>query len=106
MNEPHFGLFLALICAALVWFILCHRMFGILQTRQPQRYAEMGKPSLIKNNSLSNNLAFLKFLLRRDWKTLDDEGVALLGNTLLVLFAACSILFGYLVFVVLSASIA
>ena len=61
-------------------------MFKILRTRYPETFEKMGKPSLIMNNSISNNLSFMKFLYGRKWRTLDDEGLATLGNSILVFF--------------------
>ena len=68
-------------------------MFGILRTRHPEKYEAMGKPSLIMNNSISNNLSFMKFLFKREWEELNDEGLATLGKSMLIFFAAYTIMF-------------
>jgi ABC-type phosphate transport system permease subunit len=47
----------------------------------------MGKPSLIMNNSLSSNITFMKFLFKREWRDLDDSGLATLSKSMLVFFA-------------------
>ena len=47
----------------------------------------MGKPSLIMNNSLSSNITFMKFLFKREWRELNDSGLATLGKSMLVFFA-------------------
>ena len=39
------------------------------------------------NNSISNNILFMKFLFKRNWRGLNDKGLAKLGNTMLVFFA-------------------
>ncbi len=61
-------------------------MFKILRTRHPETYEAMGKPSLIMNNSIPNNISFIKFLYGRHWRKLNDEGLATLGNAMLVFF--------------------
>ncbi len=80
-------LFGVLFCSVFVWFFLCYRIFKILETRHPEKYESMGKPSLIMNNSLSNNIAFMKFLFKREWRALSDSGLETLGNFMLVFFA-------------------
>ena len=61
-------------------------MFKILKTRHPKTYEAMGKPSLIMNNSISNNISFIKFLYGRHWRKLNDEGLEILGKVMLVFF--------------------
>jgi hypothetical protein len=95
-------LFGVLFCAVLLWFFLCHRMFVILRTRHPEKFEAMGKPSLIMNNSFSNNLSFMKFLFKMEWQDLNDESVATLGKSMLVFFALYVILFMFLLISVLS----
>jgi hypothetical protein len=68
----------------LFWIPLCYRLFKILETRQPEKYEVMGKPSLIANNTLSNNITTVKFLLKREWREFDDSGLATLGKFMLV----------------------
>jgi len=46
----------------------------------------MGKPGLIANNTMSSNFAFMKFLFKREWRDLDDAGLAVLGKFMLVFF--------------------
>ena len=75
-----------LFCSVFVWFFLCYRLFKILETRHPERYETMGKPSLIMNNSLSSNITFMKFLFKREWQELDDSGLEVLGKFMLFFF--------------------
>ena len=90
-------MFGVLICSVFVWFFLCYRMFKILETRHPETYEAMGKPSLLMNNSISNNISFIKFLFTRSWKGLNDEGLASLGNAMLVFFAVYSVVFFFMI---------
>jgi hypothetical protein len=68
-------------------------MFGILRTRHPEKYEAMGRPTLIMNNSISNNLSFMRFLFRREWRALNDHRLAALGNSMLVFFVAYTVVF-------------
>lgn len=79
---PIFGA--ALFCLIFIWFFLCYRLFKILETRHPEKYESMGKPSLIMNNSLSTNYTLMKFLFKREWRGFDDSGLATLGKSMLV----------------------
>jgi hypothetical protein len=58
----------------------------------------MGKPSLIMNNSLSSNITFMKFLFKREWRELNDSGLATLGKFMLVFFAIYTVGFFALFF--------
>ena len=80
-------------CSVIVWFYLCHRMFKILSERHPEKYVAMGKPSLVMNNTISNSLSFLKFLLKREWQDLNDQELASLGKGMLVFFIIYTVLF-------------
>jgi hypothetical protein len=84
MNEAFPIIFGILFCSVFVWFYLCNRMFKILRTRHPEKYEAMGKPGLIMNNSLSNNISFMKFLFKREWQELNDAGLASLGKGMLI----------------------
>jgi len=94
MNELFPIIFAVLFCSVFVWFYLCHRLFKILKTRHPEKYASMGSPTLIMNNSLANNIAFMKFLFKREWRSLNDDGLTSLGQGMLVFF--CIYLVGFL----------
>lgn len=93
MKEMFPVLFGILFCSVFVWFYLCHKMFGILRTRHPDKYESMGKPSLIMNNSISNNLLFMRFLFKREWQGLNDKGLTILGKSILIFFALYTVLF-------------
>ena len=87
MTEIFPMLFGILFCSVFVWFFLCFKLFKILETRHPEKYEVMGKPTLIMNNSISNNISFLKFLLKREWKDMNDEGLTNLGSSMLIFLA-------------------
>ena len=86
MKEAFVIMFGLLFCSVLVWIFLCNRLFKILETRHPEKYESMGKPGLIANNTMSSNFTFMKFLFKREWRDLDDAGLAVLGKFMLVFF--------------------
>jgi hypothetical protein len=73
-----------LFCAAIIGLYLSHRLYRILETRHPEKYEAMGKPSLITNNNISNNISFVKFLFKLEWREFDDLGLSKLSKFLLV----------------------
>lgn len=84
MKSVFFILFVVLFFSVFVWFFLCHRLFAMLEARHPEKYESMGRPTLIKNNTLSTNITFMKFLLRREWRDLNDVGLTKLSRFMLV----------------------
>ncbi|WP_447894329.1 hypothetical protein [Vreelandella sp. GE22] len=83
----------------LVWFFLCHRLFKILASRHPVKYKSMGSPSVVLNNSPSSSLILFKFLFKKEWKSLNDLGLAALSKSMLVFFVVY--MFGFLTLVTL-----
>jgi hypothetical protein len=54
-----------------MWFI--YDFLRSLRLKFPQQWEQLGKPTLVFNNSLSNNWAVYRFLWRRDYIALGDE---------------------------------
>ncbi len=84
MKEVFPILFAILFGSVFVWFFLCHRLFKILETRHPEKYKSMGEPSLIMNNSLNTNRTFMKYLFKREWRDIEDPGLASLSKWMLI----------------------
>jgi hypothetical protein len=55
-----------------VWFVLITRLFKQLRDKHPVTYENLGSPSLFYNNSVKNNLLFLRFLCKSEFDFLDD----------------------------------
>ena len=86
MPELFNVLFGLLFVSILVWFALCLWLFKRLEEWHPEKYAAMGKPSLIMNNSLSNNISFLNFLANREYLDLNDPAISKLAQFMRVYF--------------------
>jgi len=73
MNESfYFTLFALLAVMVFVWFGLCTWTFRRLEKSHPEKYLEMGRPSLFLRNNLENNWLFMKFMWRSDYQALND----------------------------------
>ena len=89
-----------LVCAVFGWFYLCHRLFTQLSSKHPKAYEAIGKPILIMNNNVSNNILFMKFLYGRHWRNLNDPGIEKLAGFMFVY--SIIYLFGLVLAVVVS----
>lgn len=96
-----FVLFGILICMVVVWFALCKLLFNRLERAHPLKYADMGRPSLVLRNNISNNLSFLRLLARREYLALNDSYITKLCGFMRVYFAVYVLLFIALVVVAL-----
>jgi hypothetical protein len=72
--------------AAFAWLALAWRLFAIMKLRVPETYASIGSPHLFFNNTLSNNLLFVRFLLGGRYAKVGDDGVRRLCAFLRALF--------------------
>ena len=73
MNKSlDFPLFVLLMTMCLVWFASCFWLFKRLKNQHPQKYVDMGKPSLFLGNSFANNWRFMRFLWKSEYNSLDD----------------------------------
>lgn len=83
MEEIFPIVFATLFVSVILWFYLCKKLFTMLEIHHPAVYEAMGKPSLIMNNTISNNILFMKFLFKREWRELNDMKIAALGKFML-----------------------
>jgi len=62
MPTPVIVLFPILLAMVAVWFPMVIWVFSRLRTRHPEKYEQLGSPSLIWNNSMRNQWLFTKFM--------------------------------------------
>ena len=93
-------LFVLLLASCVAGLVLHHILLSHLRSRHSQAWEALGRPTLFLNNSITNSLAVLRFLWRRDYLALDDDGFARLAGflrgymiTYLVLFVLTMALF-------------
>ena len=85
-----------------IWFAMIIALFKILKAKHLEKYKEMGEPSLFWNNSMKTSWATIKFLFKREHKSLNDRSLSLLSDSMLAFFAIYAVLFFGLFFGVLS----
>ncbi len=65
-----------------------------LQRRHPAAWSELGKPTMIWNNSLANSLAMAAFVYRSRYRVLHDPVLSRLALWMKLLFVPQMILLG------------
>jgi cellulose synthase/poly-beta-1,6-N-acetylglucosamine synthase-like glycosyltransferase len=70
--SPGNVLALCVFAMAVIWLVLVRNLFRSLSARHPQKYEELGRPSLTNNNNLRTNMRFLKFLFGSESSSLND----------------------------------
>ena len=90
-------LFGVLGAAVFVWFFLCATLFKRIRDRLPHNFADMVSPSLIMNNSLATNRAFMTFLIKREYRRMGDADLTRLGAFMRVYMLAYFCLFAFLI---------
>ncbi len=66
-----------LFVAVLAGFIPSYKMHKIFRVRHQNLWEKLGKPTMILNNSIANNLSVLRFLWKKEYeKTKDSELIA------------------------------
>ena len=94
MNESlYFAMFIILMAMVLIWFGLCIWTFRRLEKAHPQKYLEMGKPSLFLRNNIENGWLFLKFLWRSEYMKLGDSRLAGICSFMKIFFVIYCVLF-------------
>jgi len=88
-----FAAWLPLMIDTVVYLVLCVVMFSYLKRNHLATWDGLGSPSLFWNNSIRNNMLFLKFLLWRDYKRLNDSTLTQIANATLMLFWVAAVLF-------------
>jgi hypothetical protein len=92
-------LFITLLVSAGVGLALQHVLLSRLRTRHAQTWEALGRPTLFFNNSITNSVAVLLFLWRRDYQTLGDKGSVRLASFLRSYLTVYLVLFVFAVVV-------
>ena len=101
MNESlYFTLFAVLAVMVFVWFGLCIWTFRRLEKSHPEKYHEMGRPSLLLRNNLETNWQFLRFIWRRDYQALNDPPLTRRCKVMKVFFCIYCMIFVSIFFLI------
>jgi hypothetical protein len=57
-------------------------LLNTLREHHPEEWRRLGSPTLIRNSSVGNNLAVMRFLLEKQYEALGDEGLDRISRTL------------------------
>ena len=91
-------LFIALSVSGAMGFVLQHCFLRQLRTRHVHTWESLGRTTLFLNNSISNSLAVLRFLWRRQYRALADERFIRFAAFLRGYFAAHLVSFAFISF--------
>ena len=78
-------IFAFLVMQLVVGFYLHHSLLSQLKAKHADKWRELGSPTLIMNNSIKNNIAVLRFLIKREYLKLDDMELSKTSRLLLIL---------------------
>lgn len=81
-----------------IYLVTMAKMFSYMREKHLTRYKELGEPSLFANNSISNNVSVIRFLLDRDYLRMSDSQLSQLGERLRRMFMGAVGLFGLAMF--------
>jgi hypothetical protein len=93
MNDTFHIIFGILMAMVFIWFILLKSIFIRLERQHPEKYKQMGSPSLFWNNSMKTQFSTFKFICKREHKDLNNPGLSKLSDFTLVFFVVYLFLF-------------
>ena len=85
----------------LLWFFLCYKIFELLRTRYPDTYLSLGEPSIIMRNGSRQQALLMRFLFKKEWKSLSDRQLSFYCRGLFVFYLTYVLFIACLVFYVL-----
>jgi hypothetical protein len=94
--------FFVLFTMTVGWFAMLHVLFNDLKARHPQKYEDLGEPSLFKNDTFSASLRLLKFLYTREPEGLDDKSLLFQVNAMRLWHSAMGIGYVALLWLIIS----
>ncbi len=74
--------FSVLFAMTIGWFAMLHALFNDLEARHPQKYEDLGEPSVFKNDTFSASFRLLKFLYTREPEGLNDKSLLFQVNAM------------------------
>lgn len=77
-------LFSILMLAVVIGLGVHHVFLRRLRLKHPETWVALGSPSLILNNSIQNGFAVMRFLWKRQYKSLNDPALTKLCNFIVV----------------------
>jgi hypothetical protein len=78
--------------SVIAYLATCLRLFSYLKENHEAVWDRLGRPSFL-NNSIQNNILFLRFMAGRKWRDMNDPALRRLALTFYGLFALCAVSF-------------
>ena len=88
---------LLLLTAIAGWFALLAKLFKHLRLHHPEKYQQMGEPTVLFQTNIATVVATSRFLVAREYRHLGDPALSKLSRRMLVYLAALLILFAAVV---------
>jgi hypothetical protein len=89
--------FILLFVLLIVYFIVYNKFLFVLKKNHSEKWKELGSPTFIMNNSISNGIVLLKFLWNKEYlKTNDPELIKIAQLT----WTVCKV---YIMFIIIIA---
>ncbi len=66
------NIFAILIIAFCIGVIALNKMLKLLKQKHHQKWIDLGKPTLLGNNSIANNQAVFQFLSKKEYEEIED----------------------------------
>jgi hypothetical protein len=99
--NDHLFFFLGILVVCVpVGFGLAAWLLSRLERDHPDKYRQMGEPTLFANRSVRTNLALLKFVFRREDRALNDPAMSRLTVLMLCFMVGYNAFFVFLWFTV------
>ena len=73
VNKIFFLLFVVLMVLAIVGIYLQHNFISLLKQTHHEKWEELGRPGLVMNNSVKNNIAIFNFLRKKEYLEISDH---------------------------------
>ncbi len=69
------------------------KLFYLIEQNHPDKYHDIGKPHLLKNNTLFTNVALMRYLFKKEWTLLDDPELTSLSTSMRRIFVTTLLVF-------------
>lgn len=71
---------LALLLIGPMYFRALGKLLDYIKSEQPEIWDELGRPSLVTNNSIHNSISTIRYLIKRSYKDNRDINLVNLAN--------------------------
>lgn len=97
--ELFYAVILASAVITVIYLLLINQIISLLQKSHHDTYVEMGEPSLLSNNNISNSARLVWFLISGNYRALADSKLSALGRAcrVLILLGFCGYIYCFVI---------